>query len=351
MRAIRAAPGASAQMRPCSSLGVPDAAYAVLAPVSTVRSMTPLPRFAAAALATILLAGCAGSTAPDPVAAPEAGAPAAAVAPADPIPGVEHASGIAGTAAAALEAIPVKGRAPKTGYDRDLFGAGWLDPDRNGCDTRNDILRTQLSDVTVKPGTQDCVVLSGTLADPFSGSTIAFVRGQDTSTAVQIDHVVPLSDAWQKGAQQWAPDLRAPFANDPLNLLAVDGPLNGQKSDGDAATWLPPAKEFRCEYVARQVAVKAKWGLWVTQAEKDAIGAVLATCPEQPLPADPGTVPVPGPTVTAPGEAPAEVSEPPVEEPYVNCAAARAAGAAPVHAGQPGYGPHLDADGDGVGCQ
>src|SRR5690606_24700776 len=114
------------------------------------------------------------------------------------------------------------------------------DPDRNGCDTRNDVLARDLTGLTFRPGTQDCIVTSGTLQDPYSGTTIDFVRGNDTSTAVQIDHVVALSDAWQKGAQQWDEQTRVRFNNDPLNLLAVDGPLNMQKGDGDTATWLPP---------------------------------------------------------------------------------------------------------------
>ncbi|TYP88436.1 HNH endonuclease family protein [Blastococcus xanthinilyticus] len=189
------------------------------------------------------------------------------------------------TALAALAAIEVKGRAPRTGYDRDLFGSGWLDTDRNGCDTRNDVLKRDLQAETFKPGTRSCVVLTGTLADPYSGKTIAFQRGQDTSSDVQIDHVVALSDAWQKGAQQLDESRRRAFANDPLNLLAVDGPLNMQKGDGDAATWLPPARGYRCEYVARQVAVKATYALWMTQAEKNAIATVLSSCPEQRLPA------------------------------------------------------------------
>jgi hypothetical protein len=95
---------------------------------------------------------------------------------------------------------------------------------------------------------------------------------------VQIDHVVPLADAWQKGAQQWSPAKRIDFANDPLNLLAVDGPTNQAKSDGDAATWLPPNKAYRCAYVTRQVAVKARYGVWVTQAEHDAIARILSRC-------------------------------------------------------------------------
>jgi hypothetical protein len=216
------------------------------------------------------------------------------------------------------------------------------------------------------------VVLTGTLADPYSGTTIAFIRGQATSADVQIDHVVALSDAWQKGAQSWPAGKRAAFANDPLNLLAVDGGLNMQKGDGDAATWLPPARGYRCAYVARQVAVKVSYGLWMTQAEKNAIATVLSTCPSQPLPGGvvarvPAPAPAPAPApVPSPRPAPAPVAPPVVVPPpapapappppaaatyYKNCTAARAAGAAPVHRGDPGYGPHLDRDGDGIGCE
>ncbi|PNI09552.1 hypothetical protein CXX84_04695 [Arthrobacter sp. AFG7.2] len=177
-----------------------------------------------------------------------------------------------------LEALPVKGRAPKTGYTREEFGPAWADVDRNGCDTRNDILARDLEAETFKPGTRDCVVATGTLADKYTGTTISFVRGQDTSSAVQIDHLIPLSDAWQKGAQQLSAEQRKQFANDPLNLMAADGSTNGAKGDKDAASWLPPHKPFRCEYVARQTAVKAKYQLWVTQAEHDAISGILAGC-------------------------------------------------------------------------
>ena len=189
-----------------------------------------------------------------------------------------------GSALAALATLAAKGRAPKTGYDRALFGQAWADVDRNGCDTRNDVLRRDLTAYVLKPGTNGCLVLSGTLHDPYSGSTIAFVRGQSTSRKVQIDHVVPLSDAWQKGAQRWSTQRRTAFANDLLNLLAVDGLSNQRKSDGDVATWLPPNKAYRCPYAARQVAVKAKYGLWVTSAERDALTRILATCPSQTLP-------------------------------------------------------------------
>lgn len=175
-----------------------------------------------------------------------------------------------------LERLPVKGRASKAGYDRDEFGTAWADTDHNGCDTRNDILKRDLSGETFKSGR--CVVATGTLRDPYSGRTIRFVRGPGTSNAVQIDHVVALSDAWQKGAQGLDEAKREQLANDPLNLLAVDGPLNQAKSDSDAATWLPPVKGYRCQYVARQIAVKAKYRLWVTTAEHDAMKKVLDGC-------------------------------------------------------------------------
>jgi len=190
----------------------------------------------------------------------------------------------AGSALAAVASLTVKGRAPRTGYDRALFGQAWADVDRNGCDTRNDVLRRDLTAYVLKAGTHGCLVLSGTLPDPYTGTTIAFVRGQSTSAKVQIDHVVALSDAWQKGAQQWSTPRRTAYANDSLNLLAVDGPTNARKGDGDAATWLPPTKSYRCSYAARQVAVKAKYGLWVTIAERDALAGILATCPGQALP-------------------------------------------------------------------
>ncbi|MGO1594933.1 MAG: HNH endonuclease family protein [Ancrocorticia sp.] len=189
-----------------------------------------------------------------------------------------------GSAADALADLPIKGRAPKTGYSRDQYGPSWADVDRNGCDTRNDILDRDLVEKTYKAGTHDCIVLTGVLNDPYTATQIDFQRGQDTSTAVQIDHVVALSDSWQKGAQQLSEDQRKEFANDPYNLLAVDGPANGQKSDGDAATWLPANKGYRCEYVARQIGVKQKYELWVTQGEHDAMANVLSTCPGEPLP-------------------------------------------------------------------
>jgi Protein of unknown function (DUF1524) len=204
--------------------------------------------------------------------------------PAAPTAEAGEAQPAAQTALAAARLLAVKGRAPMTGYDRAQFGQAWKDTDRNGCDQRNDVLGRDLTGVVYKAGTHDCLVLTGVLADPYGGTTINFTRGQATSNAVQIDHVVALADAWQKGAQQWGAAARESFANDLVNLLAVDGPLNLEKGSGDTATWLPPNKAYRCAYVARQVGVKVTYGLWVTQAEQDAMVRVLSTCPEQPMP-------------------------------------------------------------------
>jgi hypothetical protein len=173
-----------------------------------------------------------------------------------------------------LNSLEVKGRAPKTGYSRAQF-SHWSDLDRNGCDARNDILKRDLTEVVFKVGTRDCKVLSGVLLDPFSNKVLTFTS---VKSAVDIDHVVSLSNAWQTGAAYFDRNIRSQIANDPLNLLAVDAKLNRQKGDGDAATWLPPNKAFRCEYVSRQVSVKAKYSLWVTSPEKEAILRVLSNC-------------------------------------------------------------------------
>lgn len=179
-----------------------------------------------------------------------------------------------------LADLAVKGRAPKTGYSRDEFGNGWASWQK--CDTRQRILARDLTDV--KLDEDGCTVLSGTLNDPYTGKVIEFKRGSDTSSEVQIDHVVALSDAWQKGAQSLDSERREALANDDLELLAVDGQANSEKSDGDAATWLPKNKAFRCRYIARQIAVKIKYGLWITEAEHQAMARILSTCPDERLP-------------------------------------------------------------------
>jgi len=181
----------------------------------------------------------------------------------------------------ALEQLDIKGRAPRTGYVRDEFYSNWGRID--GCDVRNVILKRDMWDVVL----DGCVVESGSLNCPYTAQTIHFVRGPGTSSLVQIDHVVSLSDAWQKGAQQLSRGRRREFANDPLNLIASDGPANQQKGDHDAASWLPPNRAFRCEFVARQIAIKLKYELWVTQSEYDAMANVLRNCPDERLIEDP----------------------------------------------------------------
>lgn len=323
--------------------------------------------------------------------------------------GAANQTGATQTALAVLDLLEVKGRAPKTGYDRKLFNYRGVDLDRNGCDTRNDILQRDLTDITFKPGSNDCAVQTGMLTDPYSGTEISFNR--DAPNEVQIDHVVALMDAWQKGAQSWDAAKLERFGNDPLNLFAVEGRLNSQKGAGDAATWLPPNKAFRCEYVARQVAVKYEYGLWVTQAEKDMIAGILAKCPEQVLPSGtggvagaagsvsepvpaaepsaeptpavtpapapkpaatptpkatpkpvvPAVVPAPKPAATPTPAAPAATPTPPpapAETPkpvdpvnYKNCTDVWNSIGKPITPGDPGFLPKFDRDGDGVGCE
>ncbi|MCW2697685.1 MAG: hypothetical protein JWR62_2770 [Modestobacter sp.] len=279
--------------------------------------------FGTAALAALTVLGTTGCE-------PLAPDPAPVIDSADPAPGA--APDAARSALTVLGTLAVKGRAPKTGYDRDEFGPTWADVDRNGCDTRNDVLARDLTGEAFAPGTQDCVVRSGSLADPYTGMTIHFVKGDGSS--VDIDHVVALSNGWQTGAFAWDGARRTAFANDPLNLLAVDYSANRQKGDGDAATWLPPARDARCGYVARQVAVKAAYGLWVTSAERDAMTRVLDGCPAEPVPV---------------ADVPAGASAP--AQPYPDCAAARASGAAPLHRGDPGWSDAMDGDRDGVACE
>ncbi|MDQ1614798.1 MAG: hypothetical protein QOJ60_737, partial [Actinomycetota bacterium] len=263
----------------------------------TGRAATRALRAAGTALALLALASCSSTDATTPAAGATRAETATTSAPAvsstpphrrRPRPSstpvsvmIRHAG--SRTALALLRGLTVKGRAPMTGYDRLRFGPAWTDTDRNGCDTRDDVLRRDLVRRHVEAGTDGCVILSGRLwPDPYTGHRISFVRGG--ASEVDIDHVVALGDAWQKGAFRWPFRKRLALANDPLNLLAVDASANRSKGDADAASWLPDNKAYRCAYVARQVAVKAKYDLWVTLAEREAMGRVLARCPERRAP-------------------------------------------------------------------
>lgn len=330
-------------------------------------------RLRASAVAGLLLAalGLAGCDLPVGASQAQDGASPTAV-PIDP--GATGAptpapSAEAGTALAVLASLPVKGRAPMTGYSREQFGQGWSDAagdfawSRNGCDTRNDLLARDLQDVVVEDN--GCVVDSGVLAfEPYGGATDRVFDRLDGDYATDLDgeHVVALGNAWATGAQRLDAARRAAFANDPINLLLVDPSLNRQKADADAATWLPPDRSFRCSYVARQIRVKARYGLWVTPAERRAMTRVLAACPDEPV-VQPAPVPAPSATAHSgssrgsrgtPGpRGPRGMRGGPrsAEAAYADCTAVRAAGADPIRRGDPGYATHLDRDGDGVGCE
>ncbi|WEV42677.1 HNH endonuclease family protein [Bifidobacterium sp. ESL0682] len=188
-----------------------------------------------------------------------------------------------GPVAQVLSTLTVDDHPNTYGYNRDSFGYNTTDDDGDGCTIRDDILKRDMTDVKYKaPST--CKVKYGTLQEPYTGKTIHFVRGKQTSAAVQIDHVVALENAWQSGAKKWDSAKKLQYGNDPYNLLAVDGPANQEKSSASAAYWLPSNRAFQCSYVARQVGVKQKYNLTVTTAEKQAISKVLRTCPAQEVP-------------------------------------------------------------------
>lgn len=341
-----------------------------------------------AALALALLTGCsstpaepetapatASTTTASSAASPEASttpsaAPSTAAAQERPAPTDETPAAPATASSQALSALnglKVAARGTMSDYDRETLFGGWIDADGNCADTRQEILARDLDEVV---STDGCKVDSGVLdPDPYTGARIEFVRGPATSSDVQIDHVVSLGNAWITGARNLSQDRRVEFANDPLNLLAVDGPANQAKSDKPADAWLPANAGFRCEFVAIQIAVKAKYDLWVTAPERNTMTEVLTGCQDQQLPTDatmavgdiaanaPAEV-APEPAAVAPAPKPVAPAPAPVApEPaapaggWANCTEARAAGAAPIYRGSPGYAPKLDRDGDGIACE
>ena len=319
-------------------------AHTAVKPASTAQAVADAPPTAAAATTPATTqAAISASPSPSPTATFVAKVPSA--------------SAEKGTALNAALALTVKGRAAKTGYSRAQFGNAWVDVNRNGCDTRNDELRLRL---THKKMSGACKVLAGDLKDPYTNTAIHFERGG--ASEVDIDHLVALSDAWQKGAAKWPFAERVAFANDPLNLEPVDASANRQKGDGDAATWLPSNKAWRCDYVARQVAVKTKYQVWVTPAEQDAMVRVLGTCPDHALPAF-GTQPViasntggPAPTATT-TKAPTSTktvtgSSGKLDPDYGTCKNAIAHGAGPYYKGKDAeYAWYRDGDSDGIVCE
>jgi hypothetical protein len=245
------------------------------------------------------------------------------------------ASASGGLALSVLGSLPVRAPGSRTGYSRKAFGPAWADVDHNGCDTRNDVLRRDLSRLVIKTRTHGCVVASGTALDPYTGKTLTY---RYRSSTVSVDHVVSLADMWVSGARGWSAAKRRAFANDPLNLAVVATRVNTAKGDRNAASWLPPHTAYRCQFVARQVAVKDKYGASVASAERTAMGRILLGCAGQALPSA-ATARVTKSTSTK------------TTAYYATCSAARAAGAAPLRRGRPGYRAGLDRDHDGVACE
>lgn len=220
----------------------------------------------------------APSSVPSAAARQDEAAPAAEGAETSDSPPASGDSSTTGAAVSELNGLDVRGKEHRTGYDPQEFD--WRsDADHNGCDTPNDVLRRDLDKLVLEAGSNGCTVAAGRLDDKYLGDSYEFERG---SSKIEIDHIVSRSNAWQTGAAGLTYDELREFSNDPLNLLAVSSTLKRQKSEGDAASWLPPNEDYRCEYVSRQIAVKQKYGLWVAAAEKDAMEEVLDSCAGHP---------------------------------------------------------------------
>jgi hypothetical protein len=230
-------------------------------------------------LAIALIAGAAALTTAAGGAFPLLGRPAAQ-APTAPLPEVDETptelSPDAAAALAQLEQLTVAEPHNIATYDRDLFGQRWADVDRNGCDTRNDMLARDLTDVVTKPGTNNCVVLSGILHDPYTGETVAFERRSEGYQPVQADHLVPLALGWAHGADQWNTQQREQFANDPANLQISTA--NQAKGDSGPAEWSVPNAAYACTYAARFVAVLSAYKLTVAPADHSALRSQLTSC-------------------------------------------------------------------------
>lgn len=228
-----------------------------------------------------------GSTSPTPP-PPSTATPSTTPTPAASAKGKQARRG-----AVLLEAVRVIASRPnRPGYDRScspgagcVFGTDWNDATsapggQNGCDTRNDVLRQDLRDIEIDPGTNGCVVRRGVLDDPYTGHTISFERGWETSLAVQVDHVIPLAAAWDLGAAAWPQPRREAFANDiKFELMAVDGDTNMSKSDGTPGEWMPPNRAYHCGYAVKYLEASAHWRLPVTRADHAVLSAAVRRCP------------------------------------------------------------------------
>ncbi len=251
---------------------------------------------------------------------------------------------------AELAALQIDDRSrPDSQYRRDDW-PHWADVDGNGCDARQDALIAW----SVVPATVDragtCKVITGSWVSPYDGITTS------APSTFDVDHLVPLENAFISGGWRWDTARRRAFANDPSELVVASATSNRTKGSDPPNAWRPPDRASWCAYATGWVDVKVAWGLTATTEERDALGQMLDTCgPAGPV--WPGL----GSSVSGGGSpsGSADATSPPPPDPgssggevyYANCTAARAAGAAPIRVGQPGYRTALDGDKDGVACE
>ncbi len=247
-------------------------------------------------------------------------------------------AGDPGAAKAQLTVLPVNDSPHSlSGYSRALFPQ-WLDIDGYGCDARQEVV---IEASVTPPVVHDCKVSSGEWVSAYDGKTTT-----DPAT-FDVDHVVPLANAYESGAWSWSTAQRTQYANLPIDLWLVSATANRAKGDASPDHWRPPSRAIWCQYAERWVSIKARWHLTMTTSERDALGQMLDTCGASDGTPIPSTTSLPSAAMTGPTTTVAGTST----VYYANCAAARAAGAAPLRRGQPGYRDELDGDHDGVACE
>ncbi|GLX06800.1 HNH endonuclease family protein [Microbispora sp. NBRC 16548] len=177
----------------------------------------------------------------------------------------------------AIASLPLSGE-DRTGYKRSSF-KHWIDADHDGCSTRAEVLIAEaVTPPQVGPG---CTLTGGQWYSYYDDTTV------DQASSLDVDHLVPLAEAWDSGAYAWTPAQREAYANDldqPYHLVAVTARANRSKADKDPAEWLPPSESAWCRYIAEWTAVKINWGLTVDAAEKTALTTTAQDCPNSPLP-------------------------------------------------------------------
>ncbi|MEU4420453.1 HNH endonuclease family protein [Actinoplanes sp. NPDC024001] len=173
------------------------------------------------------------------------------------------------TAQTYLNALTVKAEANASSYDRDLF-PHWITIS-GACNTRETVLKRDGVNVVTSSA---CAATSGSWFSPYDGATWT------AAADVDIDHVVPLAEAWRSGASAWTTSKRQSFANDLTRpqLIAVTDNVNQAKGDQDPSTWQPSVSSYRCTYARMWIAVKHHWALSVQSSEKSALQSMLSTC-------------------------------------------------------------------------